>query len=292
MNAVSGQAMYMARRTSISPRVVILGVAIAAWLALAIVAPWHNMGDYSGPVSLMIEVWGWLGWISVAIALLVPTPISLTAVRIVAPANVVCSLVATSPIAIFSSILLCVIAVSSVFVDEMVQGSAYGDERRFALRTPVPYMAPGVVAWAALCGALVGGTLLVAAKNFLAGIPLLLIGLLLARTVPQRLHRLARRWLVIVPAGIVVHDHMVLGETFMVLRKNIKSSTVVAQAGETADFTGGIAGNRIAIEMSESDKVVLSDITAKTLGTTIALHVTAFSFAPRRLAAAFAAITR
>lgn len=284
--------MYMARRTSLSPRVVMMGVAIAAWLTLAIVAPWHNLGDYSGPVSLAIEVWGWLGWTSVAIALLVPTPVSLTVIRIIAPVNVVCSFVATAPLAIFASILLCVIAVSSVFVDEMVQGSAYGDERRFALRTPVPYMAPGVVAWAALCGALIGGTLLIAAKNFVAGVPVLLLGLLLARTVPQRLHRLARRWLVIVPAGIVVHDHMVLGETMMVLRKNIKSFTVVAQAGETADFTGGVAGNRIAIEMLESDKVVLSEITAKTLGTTIALHVTGFSFAPRRLAVALAAITQ
>jgi hypothetical protein len=284
--------MYMARRTSLSPRVVMIGVAIAAWLTLVIAAPWHNLGDYSGPVSLTIEVWGWLGWTSVAIALLVPTPVSLTVIRIIAPMNVVCSFVATAPLAIFASILLCVIALSSVFVDEMVQGSAYGDERRFALRTPVPYMAPGVVAWAALCGALIGGTLLIAAKNFIVGVPVLLVGLLLARTVPQRLHRLARRWLVIVPAGIVVHDHMVLGETMMVLRKNIKSFTVVAQAGETADFTGGVAGNRIAIEMLESDKVVLSEITAKTLGTTIALHVTGFSFAPRRLAAALAAITQ
>jgi hypothetical protein len=284
--------MYMARRTSLSPRVVMMGVAIAAWLTLAIAAPWHNPGDYSGPVSLTIEVWGWLGWTSVAIALLVPTPVSLTVIRIIAPMNVVCSFVATAPLAIFASILLCVIALSSVFVDEMVQGSAYGDERRFALRTPVPYMAPGVVAWAALCGALIGGTLLIAAKNFIVGVPVLLVGLLLARTVPQRLHRLARRWLVIVPAGIVVHDHMVLGETMMVLRKNIKSFTVVTQAGETADFTGGVAGNRIAIEMLESDKVVLSEITAKTLGTTIALHVTGFSFAPRRLAVALAAITQ
>lgn len=284
--------MYMARRTSLSPRVVILGVAIAAWLTLAIVAPWHNLGDYSGPVSLAIEVWGWLGWTSVAIALLVPTPVSLTVIRIIAPMNVVCSFVATAPIAIFASILLCVIAMSSVFVDEMVQGSAYGDERRFALRTPVPYMAPGVVAWAALCSALIGGTLLIAAKNFVVGVPVFLVGLLLARTVPQRLHRLARRWLVIVPAGIVVHDHMVLGETLMVLRKNIKTTDVITEAGETADFTGGVAGHRIAIEMRESDKVVLSEITAKTLGTTIALHVTGFSFAPRRLAAALAAITQ
>lgn len=284
--------MYMARTVSPSPRMVVLGVAVAAWLALAVAAPWHSISGHSDAVAMVVEVWGWLAWTTVAIALLVPTPASLTAVRTVTPLAVVCSVVVASPLGIFASVVLLVLASSSVFVDEMVQGSAYGDERRFALRTPVPYMAPAVVAWCALMCGVVGGTLLIAAKNYVAGVPALLVGVLLARTVPLRLHRLARRWLVIVPAGIVVHDHIVLGETLMVMRKNIKSITEVVAAGETADFTGGIAGNRIAIEMAESDKVVLSDITAKTLGTTIALHVTAFSFAPRRLRAALAAITQ
>lgn len=284
--------MYMARSASLSPRTVVLGVAVAAWMALAVAAPWHSTENISHTVRLVIEVWGWLGWTAVAIALLVPTPTSLTAVRTVTPLAVVCAIADANPLGIFGAVLLLVVATSSVFVDEMVQGSAYGDERRFALRTPVPYMAPAVVAWGALCGGVVGGTLLLAAKNYAVGVPVLLVGLLLARTVPLRLHRLARRWLVIVPAGIVVHDHMVLGETLMVMRKNIKNVTEVVEAGQTADFTGGIAGHRIAVEMLESDKVVLSDITAKTLGTTVALHVTAFSFAPRRLHAALAAITQ
>jgi len=282
----------MARTTSLSPRAALGGVALAAWVVLAVAAPWHAFSDHSQPISLCLQIWGWLGWTSVAIALLVPSPTSLTAVRAIAPLAVICSIMAVSPIAIFSSVVFMVVAVSNVVVDQMVQGSAYGDEKRFALRTPVPYMAPAVVAWASLSGGLIGGSLLLCAKNYAVGVPVALLGLLLARTVPLRLHRLARRWLVIVPAGIVVHDHMVLGETLMVMRKNIKRVERVAQSGEFADFTGGIAGDRIAIEMLESDKVVLSDITAKTLGTTVALHVTGFSFAPRQLSTALAAITQ
>lgn len=282
----------MARTPTLSPSAILGGVAIAAWLAVAVVAPWHDFGDHSQAVSVCVQVWGWLGWTSVAIALLVPTPASLTAIRTVAPLAVICSVVATSPVAIFAAVVFAVVVTSSVFVDAMVQGSAYGDEKRFALRTPVPYMAPAIVAWAALCGGVIGGSLLLCAKNYVVGVPVLLVGALLARTVPLRLHRLSRRWLVLVPAGIVVHDHMVLGETLMVMRKNIKRVERVAQSGEFADFTGGIAGDRIALEMVESDKVVLSDITAKTLNTTIALHVTGFSFAPRKLTAALAAITR
>jgi len=282
----------MARTTSLSPRAALGGVALAAWVVLAVAAPWHAFSDHSQPISLCLQIWGWLGWTSVAIALLVPSPTSLTAVRAIAPLAVICSIVAVSPIAIFSSVVFMVVSVSNVVVDQMVQGSAYGDEKRFALRTPVPYMAPAVVAWASLSGGIIGGSLLLCAKNYAVGVPVALLGLLLARTVPLRLHRLARRWLVIVPAGIVVHDHMVLGETLMVMRKNIKRVERVAQSGEFADFTGGIAGDRIAIEMLESDKVVLSDITAKTLGTTVALHVTGFSFAPRQLSTALAAITQ
>jgi hypothetical protein len=282
----------MARTASLSPRAVLSGVALAAWVVLAITAPWHAFSDHSQAVSLCLQVWGWLAWTTVAIALLVPSPASLTAIRTIAPLAVICSLAAVSPLAVFSSIVFIVVVGSSIFVDAMVQGSAYGDEKRFALRTPVPQMAPAIVAWAAFSGGLIGGSMLLCAKNYVAGVPVVLLGALLARTVPLRLHRLARRWLVIVPAGIVVHDHIVLGETLMVMRKNIKRVERVSQSGEFADFTGGIAGDRIAVEMLESDKVVLSDITAKSLGTTIALHVTGFSFAPRQLGAALVAITQ
>jgi hypothetical protein len=197
--------------------------------------------------------------------------------------------VAASPAGVFGSLVALIISWSALFGDVMVQGSAYGEETRFTLRTPVPYWAPSVLAWALLSGGLIGGTLMVAAENYVVGAPALLVGLLLTITVPRRLHRLSRRWLVIVPAGIVVHDHLVLAETQMSMRSKILSITKVNESGETADFTGGILGPRIAVHLKEADKVVLSKITAKTLGTIDALHVKAFSFAPRRLDVALAA---
>ena len=48
----------------------------------------------------------------------------------------------------------------------------------------------------------------------------------------------------------------------------------------------------LTIELREADKVVLSRITAKNLGTTEALHVLSFSVAPRRVASAVAALQR
>jgi hypothetical protein len=272
---------------------VILGLTIVSWVVLAFAAPWHTLADgRSTAVGITLMAWGWAGWTAVAIALLVPAPMSLTALRTITPLAIVCSIVAASPLAVFMSVLAMVLASASVLADYLVQGGAYGDEQRFALRTPVPYMAPAVIAWAAFAAALIGGTILIAAQNYVVGVPLTLLGVFLARTVPARLHRLSRRWLVLVPAGVVLHDHLVLGETVMVQKRNITRIAVVPEAGESADLTGGIAGQRIAVEIRESEKVVLSPITAKTLGTSIALHVNGFSFAPRRLNDALAALTQ
>jgi len=217
---------------------------------------------------------------------------SLTIVRIVVPLSVVVSVVASQPLAIFCSVVALIVCASPVFVDSMVQGGAYGDETRFALRTPLPYVVPAVIAWLLFSTAIIGGSLFLAAREYVVGAILVAIGILLSRTIPQRLHRLARRWLVLVPVGIVVHDHLVLHETIMAHSEKILSVTRTSEVGEAADLTGGVIGDRLTIALTEADKVVLSAITAKTLGTTEALHVKMFCIAPRRLNAALLAITQ
>ena len=277
----------------IAPRTVTLVALAAGWVALGIAAPWHEAGQpHSHAVAVVLVLWGWSSWTIGAVGLLVPSPVSLTALRSIAPLMVVVAAVAASPLALFGAILSWIVVLSSVFVDAMVQGGAYGDETRFALRMPVPAMAPAVVAWLVQCAALIGGTLAVAADRIVVGSVMLLVGLLLLRTVPLRLHKLSRRWLVIVPAGIVVHDHTVLGETFMVPTSKLQGVRTVATAGEAADLTGGVLGPRIEVALADADKVVLSRATARMLGTTEALHVLSFVFAPRRIGAAVAAIRR
>jgi hypothetical protein len=280
----------MSAAPKVNPKTTIISSSLAAWVILGVAAPWQSLAkDHSPAVGGVLLAWGWFLFIGVAIALLVPSPISLTVTKCVTPLMVIGAFIAASPAGIFGSLAALIITWSALFGDVMVQGSAYGEETRFALRTPVPYWAPTVVAWAVLTSGLIGGSLLVAAANYVVGVPALVLGLFLTRTVPRRLHRLSRRWLVIVPAGIVVHDHLVLAETVMSMRSKILTITKVNESGETADFTGGILGPRIAVHLKEADKVVLSKITAKTLGTVDALHVKAFSFAPRRIDVALAA---
>ena len=283
----------MAQHPWLQPQRVLNSVAMAAWVALALSSPWQTIADdASRSVAWVVLTWGWFLWTGVGASLLVPSPISLTIMRTVVPLSVVVSVVASQPLAVFCSVVALIVCMSPVFVDAMVQGGAYGDETRFALRTPLPYVVPAVVAWLLYTAALIGGSLFLAARQYIFGAVLVAIGILLSRTIPRRLHRLARRWLVLVPVGIVVHDHLVLHETIMAHSGKILSVTRTSDIGEAADLTGGVVGDRITIALTEADKVVLSAITAKALGTTEALHVKMFCIAPRRLNAALSAITQ
>ncbi len=283
----------MAQHPWLQPQRVLNSVAMAAWVALALSSPWQTIADdASRSVAWVVLTWGWFLWTGVGASLLVPSPISLTIMRTVVPLSVVVSVVASQPLAVFCSVVALIVCTSPVFVDAMVQGGAYGDETRFALRTPLPYVVPAVVAWLLYTAALIGGSLFLAARQYIFGAVLVAIGIILSRTIPRRLHRLARRWLVLVPVGIVVHDHLVLHETIMAHSGKILSVTRTSDVGEAADLTGGVVGDRITIALTEADKVVLSAITAKALGTTEALHVKMFCIAPRRLTAALSAITQ
>ena len=283
----------MAQHPWLQPQRVLNSVAMAAWVALALSSPWQTIADdASRSVAWVVLTWGWFLWTGVGASLLVPSPISLTIMRTVVPLSVVVSVVASQPLAVFCSVVALIVCTSPVFVDAMVQGGAYGDETRFALRTPLPYVVPAVIAWLLYTAALIGGSLFLAARQYIFGAVLVAIGILLSRTIPRRLHRLARRWLVLVPVGIVVHDHLVLHETIMAHSGKILSVTRTSDVGEAADLTGGVVGDRITIALTEADKVVLSAITAKALGTTEALHVKMFCIAPRRLNAALSAITQ
>jgi hypothetical protein len=283
----------MAQHPLLQPQRVLNSVAMAAWVALALSSPWQTIADdASRSVAWVVLTWGWFLWTGVGASLLVPSPISLTIVRTVVPLSVVVSVVASQPLAVFCSVVALIVCMSPVFVDAMVQGGAYGDETRFALRTPLPYVVPAVIAWLLYTTSLIGGSLFLAARQYIFGAVLVAIGILLSRTIPRRLHRLARRWLVLVPVGIVVHDHLVLHETIMAHSGKILSVTRTSDVGEAADLTGGVVGDRITIALTEADKVVLSAITAKALGTTEALHVKMFCIAPRRLNAALSAITQ
>jgi hypothetical protein len=269
----------------------LMWAARAVWAAVGMLAPWDTVADgRTAAVSAVLRTWGWTSWLAVMVALFVPAALSLTAVRTLAPAVAVTAYFMGNPVWAFPAVVMLRVLLSRDVADVLVQGSAYGAETRFALRTPVPYLAPAVLVWSALVATTVGGSLLLAAGNPAAGIPVTAAGALLAWKVPVRLHRLSRRWLVVVPAGLVVHDHLVLGETMMVRRDHLGAVTLQESPGDEADLTGAVPGRRVRIVMTQPDKIILAPITIRTLGTTEALHVVSFAVAPLRAAAAASAV--
>ena len=269
----------------------LMWAARAVWAAVGVLAPWDTVADgRSAAVSAVLRSWGWASWLAVMVALFVPAALSLTAVRTLVPAVAITAFFMGNPVWAFLAVVMLRVLLSRDVADVLVQGSAYGAETRFALRTPVPYLAPAVLVWSALVATTVGGSLLLAAGNPAAGIPVTAAGALLAWKVPVRLHRLSRRWLVVVPAGLVVHDHLVLGETMMVRRDHLDAVTLQESPGDEADLTGAVPGRRVRIVMTQPDKIILAPITMRTLGTTGALHVVSFAVAPLRAAAAVSAV--
>lgn len=265
----------------------VLWVARAVWTLVGLLAPWAELADGRSPaVVVTVTAWGWVLWGSVLLALLVPSTVSLTAVRTVSPLAFLVALVSGDGASIAAAAAAVAVLWHRDISDALVQGSAYGAETRFCLRTPLVHALAAVPAWSAWVGGIVGGSLLVVAGNTAVGAGLLVAGALLSRTVPQRLHRFSRRWLVLVPSGIVVHDHVVLAETVMVRRSNLSKVQEVKYGGEPADLTGGTFGRRIGFALTNAEKVILTPIARRVLGTSEALHVQSFVVNPVRREAA------
>jgi hypothetical protein len=94
------------------------------------------------------------------------------------------------------------------------------------------------------------------------------------------MQRLSNRWLVLVPAGVVVHDPLVLGETLMVQRNNLRSSSLALAGTEAADLTGPAAG--VAIEVTVHEMVTAVFPASAEHPTGRAVHMSAFLVSPSR----------
>jgi hypothetical protein len=100
---------------------------------------------------------------------------------------------------------------------------------------------------------------------------------------PRRFHRFSRRWLVWVPAGIVLHDPVVLAETAMVSRRTLREIKIwqPGEKPEPLNVTGGRARPGIMFSLREMETIILSANAEHPGGH--ALHVQSFLVRPTRL---------
>jgi hypothetical protein len=235
----------------------------AAWLVLPLVlvpALGPALDDRSTPVQLLVATAAWLGWTGGLVTVLVPRTIGLTAVRVLSPAALVLAMwaaVAGEGI-LWGAVAVVVTAAVAIGVmapevgDLFVNGSAYGDERRFALRPPAAVVfGPVQLIWVLILAGAATGPLLLAARQWVVGAVLTAVGTAVVVFGTRSLHQLARRWLVMVPAGVVIHDPASV--TSQLFRRRTIASMGPAPADSGAlDLTAGALGLALEMQLTES----------------------------------------
>ena len=162
----------------------------------------------------------WLAWTVATLGAWLPHPIGLTAARCALPVLVaLCAAVADGSTASIAgataAVLAAMLSASAHFGQHFVQAGAYGDERRWLLRLPAPLVLPTLIGWLVLVAPVFGAFALGGAGDAVGAGILSVVSLAAVASVPRRLHRLSRRWLVRVPAGWVVHDDVALEENLL-----------------------------------------------------------------------------
>ncbi len=240
---------------------------MTALRALWVSFPWsvggllgNALSETAGAFATTATVGAWTAWALGLAALLAPHTVSLTAVRILAPAVLAaaCWAAARSGASTGTAMALTCSAVGTVSVmsplvgARFIDATSYGHERRLALRAPLGVLA-GVLAptWALTVGGVIAGPLLWAAGHWVLGPLLTAAGLLLAVAGVRAMHSLARRWVVYVPAGLVVHDRLALAEPTLFRRPAIASFGPAPAGSDARDLTLGATGLVFELRLAE-----------------------------------------
>lgn len=270
------------------------------WLVtgLAASAALDDVLDAGGAGAVVTRVLLGVGWIAGVAAMMLPAVRSLTAVRALVPLSIPASLAmwlggaddVVAVLAMAAATITTVVACSAELGRSFVQASAYGAEDRYPLRPPAAYSAAAVASWLVSAAALTVGVSSIADSRWAIGIPVAVVGAAVAVWSFPRWHRLSRRWLVVVPVGLVVHDPLVLAETLMLRRNQIVGLALARVGTEAADLTGPAGGHAIEIRTSAPVTVVYAGTPRRPGGR--AIHLTACLVAPSRPGRALAAATR
>jgi hypothetical protein len=240
------------------------------WLVLPLVtgpALGEALGGASRPVQVVASVGLWGGWAAGLVATLVPSTPSLTLLRLVAPAAVVAAIAATvvdgpsarDVIGLVAALVAALAAFWPGTGEAFVDGSSYGDERRLPLRVPGPLLAgPVELAWVLVAAGVATGPLLLAARLWVAGAVALAAGPPAAWFAARALHTLARRWLVFVPNGLVVHDPLALAEPVLLRRPELRSCAPAPADTTALDLTRGALGLALELRVEPPVSIVLA----------------------------------
>ena len=124
--------------------------------------------------------------------------------------------------AVVVTVAAVVLGTRGEFARVCAQGAAYGDEERFPLKIPVAI--GGVIlplAVLVVSGGIALGPLLLADERWILGAAAVLVGFPAAALTARMVHQLSCRWIVLVPAGLVVADPLTLTDPVLFPRAHI-----------------------------------------------------------------------
>jgi hypothetical protein len=281
---------------------VVVWLARAAWLLVAVIGG-AAVGEALAGHARAVEVAGtaaaWTGWAVGALALAVPGVATLTLARAAVPASLIVSAAtvvdgveAGTAIALLAPALAASALVATAeFGRVYIQASAYGAESRFGLRPPIGYLVACIATWLPTMTALVLAVPMLAGNAWVLGALCVAVAVAGIALLPRRWHQLSRRWLVVVPAGVVVHDPVVLADTLMLPRRTITRVGLDGLRGGSsgaADLTGPTPGVAVEIVLGEPNRAVLAPTTSQHKGTPIEFNSIIVS--PTRPGAAVSAL--
>ena len=238
-----------------------------AWAVLPFVAGpglADGLDGWDTQVRTAASVGLWVGWAVVLLATLVPHPVALTVLRIGAPAGAVASTVAAmnggrAPAALLWWLLVLAVAFLPETALGYVNGPAYPNERRYPLRVPGPLLlGPLELSWAVVVGVPTATVLLLADERWIAGALVAAPGIPAAVLLARAMHGLARRWVVFVPAGLVLHDSSALVDPVLFLKAVVESLGPAPADSDSLDLTQGALGLALELQLTEKVPMVLT----------------------------------
>lgn len=219
------------------------------------------LDDRSLAVQVCAAVILWLGWSAIVVGLLVPRPASLVGLRVGALSVAVLTLWSADTgaewaVSGLSAAAVCVLALAPVTGEWLVNGTAYGYERRYLLRAPAAVMAgPMLLAAVMLPAAVATGPLLLAARQWATGAVAVAAGAGIAFVLARALHSMTVRWAVLVPAGLVVKDHLALLDPVLFRRVDIEVLRAAPADTDALDLTAGALGLALEIRLREEQHI-------------------------------------
>ncbi len=213
--------------------------------------------------DLPVIVFAWCVWALFLLATAFPHVIGQTIARVSVVAVVASTLLIPpgrhNPLIVAHVLLTALLVFSRPVCAWWINGTAYPNERRYPLRTPLLLVAgPIEVAYAITIGIPITALLLLCNSHWLAGIAVGVLGIVPVLLCVRAIHQLGRRWIVFVPAGLVIHDPMSLIDPVLFERAVIEKFAPAPADTDALDLTQSAYGLSIELDLHEKVPMVLS----------------------------------